>query len=126
MRHAELTRARRRVLVWLGILLLVGLTSSDNAITFAVLAAVVQIGFLLFNSECNILADGERRFSASLKILVEVTAVHPVNPSFQRTNAVGASHGFGSKASGDDLTMFRIRVWLGLLLRGSSHKRKQS
>ena len=61
-------------LVWLGTLLLIGLSGSDNVITFAVLA-VVQIGFLLFNSESNILADGERRFSASLKIVVEVTAI---------------------------------------------------
>jgi hypothetical protein len=33
MRHAELTRARRCVPVWLDILLLVGLTGVDNAIT---------------------------------------------------------------------------------------------
>jgi len=62
-------------LVWLGTLLLIGLAGSDYVVTFAILA-VVQIGFLLFYSQGNILADGERRFSASLKIVVEVTAIH--------------------------------------------------
>ncbi len=64
-----------RVLVWSGTLLLVGLAGSDYVITFAILA-VGQIGFLLFTSELTFLTDGERRFLASLKIAVEVTAIH--------------------------------------------------
>ena len=109
-----------------GGLLRIGLAASNNVITFAVLA-VVQIGFLLFNSKSNILADGERRFSASLKIVVEVTAIHAVDPPLQGTNAAGASDRFGSKASGDDLTTLWIGVSLGRLLRGnSSRKQKQS
>jgi len=111
-------------LVWLGTLLLVGLAGSDYGITFAILA-VVQIGFLPFYSEGDILADGERRFSASLKIVVEVTAIHPVDPSFQGSNAAPASDLFGGKAGGDDLTVFRIGAWVGRLLRGNS-ARKQS
>jgi len=88
---------------------------------------VVQIGFLLFNSECNTLADRERRFPASLKIVVEVTAIHAIDPLFHGTNDAGASYRFGCKASGDDLTTFWIGVRLGCLLRGnSSREQKQS
>src|SRR6266478_720581 len=105
-------------LVWLGTLLLIGLAGSDYVVTFAILA-VVQIGFLLFYSQGNILADGERRFSASLKIVVEVTAIHAVDRPFQGSNAARASDRFGCKAGGDDLTMFRIGAWVGRLLRAT-------
>jgi hypothetical protein len=88
---------------------------------------VIQIGPSLFNSEINILADAKRRFSVSLKIVVEITAIYSVDPPFQGADDACACNGFGSKVSGNDLAMFWVDVSLGRLLRcNSSRDQKQS
>ena len=54
-----------------------------------------------FQFGSNILADGERRFFRLPEDRSRGHRNHTVDPPFQGTNDAGASHGFGSKASGE-------------------------